>query len=123
MSKCDKITPKEVIEVAEWTKDDFIRNSETEGHSLQTPEVWLRRKYTLTMFTLAHDDAPAGVNHLASLIFNRLDDDDGTEATICGLVIICNERDGECLDFEMADFNYTMSVLYSNSQQFNLQGN
>ena len=57
---------------------------------------------------MAHADETAGINHLASLIANRLYDDSGTEATICGPVIACNEWD----DFEMTGFNYIMSVIY-----------
>ena len=44
MTKCIKITPKEVLEVTEWVKDDFLCEGTAEGHALQTPEIWLRRK-------------------------------------------------------------------------------
>ena len=112
MSKCINITPKEVIEVTEWTRDDFIRTNKTEGHSLQTPEIWHRREHTLTMFMLAHADETDGVSHLASLIFNRLYDDDGTEAKTCGPTLICNKWDDERADFEMTDYNYIMRAIY-----------
>ena len=115
MAKCIKITPKEVLEVMEWAKDEFLRENTTEGHALQTPEIWLRRKHKLTMFMLAHADESNGVNRLASLIFNRLYDDARTEAKICGPVIICNEWDDERLDFEMTDNYYITSVTYNNS--------
>ena len=91
MSKCIKITSKEVLEVEEWTTDDFIRKNETDGYALQTPEIWFRRKYKLTIFMLSHADETDGASHLASLIFNRLYDDDGTEAKIYGPVLSCNE--------------------------------
>ena len=115
MSKCIKITPKEVLEIGEWAKDDLIRNNETEGRFLQTPEIWLRRKYKLAMLMMAHADEADGTRHLAPLIFNRLYDDDGAEAKICGQVIACNEWGDEERNFEMTDFNYIMSAIYRNS--------
>ena len=99
----------------EWAKGDFIRKNETDGYALQTPEILLRRKHKLTMFMLPHAAETDGANHLASLIFSRLYDDDGAEAKICGPVTICNEWDDECQDFEMPDYNYIMSVIYRNS--------
>ena len=116
MSKCIKITPKEVLEVEEWTKDDFIRKNETDGYALQTPEIWLHRNYKLTMFVLAHADETNGTSHLANLIFNRLYDDDGTEAKICGPVLICNEWDDAEQGFEMTDYNHVMNLIYRNSK-------
>ena len=106
MSKCIKITPEEVIEVEEWAKDNFLRENQTDGYALQTPEIWFHRKHKLTMFMLAHAGETDGASHLASLIFNRLYDglhpgvypDDGTEAKIYGPVAICNEWDDECVD-------------------------
>ena len=115
MTKCLKITPKEVLEVTEWAKDEFLRENTTEGHALQTPEIWFRRKWKLAMFMLAHADETDGARHLASLIFNRLYDDDGTEAKMYGPVIICNEWGDEEQDFEMTDYNHAMSLIYRNS--------
>ena len=44
MSKCAKLTPREVLEVEDWATGDLVHNNETDGYALLTPEIWLRRK-------------------------------------------------------------------------------
>ena len=67
------------------------------------------------MFTIAHAAETDGVSHLASLIFSRLYDDDGTEAKIYGPVIICDEWDDERVDFELTGYTYNMSAMQRNT--------
>ena len=67
MPRSIKITAKEVIEIGDWATAALHTNSEMDGYALQTPAIWLRRDYSLTVFMLAHSDETDGRSPLASL--------------------------------------------------------
>ena len=119
MTKAVKIIPREVSEIVDFRNDkDFVKY-EFDGYALETPVVWFRREYCLTIFVLAGADERDGYNDLATKIFNRLygELDHTTNEymdpvqKIYGPVYICNEdADGQA-DFDFTDWCYLLKKL------------
>ena len=121
MTKVMKITPREVREITDCRKDEDYVKYDFDGYGLETPVIWLRREYRLSIFVLSGGDERDGYNDLATKVFNRLYGKlDHTvnvysepQQKIYGPVYICNEdeEDGSEVGFDITDWFYLLKIL------------
>ena len=119
MTKAMKITPREVSEIVDFRKDEDYVKYELDGYALETPVIWFRREYCLTIFVLAGGDERDGYNEVATKVFNRLYGElDHTRSEyfepqqkIYGPAYIRNEDEDGQSDFDLSDWAYLVKKL------------